>query len=207
MAMIENFDDELSRSDFHGLLAMQRPEVKDAFDVFIKEEAPTLVIEIGTAFGGLALALYHICTPLGIKFITFDPFPNGYSNTLPEQGVDFRTEDIFIPQNKWQHFELKPYFLEEFNSYPSPRMILCDGGNKVAEFNGFAKHLRPGDILMAHDFAMDKKRYLHNLKEGIWAWKEIEHEYIKDSLAKFNLSYYRMTLWENLAWACTKKIL
>lgn len=205
--MIGNFNDELSRSPYgNKFLAMQRPETFEAFDQFIKKEKPKLVVEIGTAYGGLSFALFNACKRYKTKFITYDIIKNASSEELFAEGVDFRVENIFFDGTpSWQEYTLRPAVLAEFDSYKSPRIFLCDGGNKVGEFNAFAKIVRSGDILMAHDFAYNKQHHQKNLNEGIWAWAEILEDDIRYSLQQYQLSYYNMSTWEKLAWACTKK--
>lgn len=206
MSFIGNFDDELSRSVFHNFTAMQRPEVQVVFNEFINKEQPSLVVEIGTAFGGLALALHNICNPLGIKFITYDIQENTSSIEIRKFGVDFRVHNIFETKPSWTEYTLINSALTELNSYPSPRLFLCDGGNKIAEYNAFAKILRPTDILMAHDYAFDDYAGKMNIENNIWAWKEIDDGHINKSMKRYNIEYYQMNIWEKLVWACTRKI-
>lgn len=207
MAMIGNFNDELARSPYGDFLAMQRPEVFDAFNSFIKKEKPSLIVEIGTAFGGLALALHRFCQNHKCKFITYDIYKNSTSSKLTDNNVDFRIEDIFyngIPS--WKEYTIREKVLEEFNSFSPPRIFLCDGGNKIAEYNAFSKIVKPNDIIMAHDFAYDDSHAHRNIKEGIWAWTEIKEQDIKFSMNHYSLEYYQMKTWEKLAWVCTRKI-
>ena len=202
--MIGNFNDENSRSVFHGFLAMQRPEVEQAFKEFIEREKPTLIVEIGTAFGGLAMALHK--NALNAKFITFDIYENSSSHELYNHDVDFRVENIFYPVQTWNEpYRLRSNIKKEFNKYKSPRLFLCDGGSKISEYNCLAKFLRSGDILMAHDFAYNEKFSKINLDEGVWAWSEIMNCNIIDVMQQNSISYYDMRTWEKLAWACTKK--
>lgn len=203
MIFPNGFDDELSRSPYREFLACQRPEVFDAFRTFIEEEKPELIVEIGVAYGGLSLSLFESSSFYNCKFIAYDIVENSTSSKLRRYGVDFRIENIF--NEEYKHFySLKKYFLNEFNSYKGKKLILCDGGNKVGEFNAFAKLLNVGDLLFSHDFSYDQEDYENH---SIWGWNEIMEKDIIDSMNNFHLSYYKMNIWHPLAWVSTKKIL
>lgn len=196
------FDDELSRSFYQDFTACQRPEIFSAFSSFIEKERPSLVVEIGTCYGGLTKSLSDSTKVHSIPFITYDIAENESSERLKKFNVDFRIENIF-QETKVEEYTLKPYFLDYLLSVPSPVMILCDGGNKIGEFNAFAKVLRVGDILMAHDFSYEEEFFTAH---SYWGWMEIQEKDIIGSMRKFHLSYYKMNIWSKLAWVCTKKI-
>ncbi len=199
MIFPNGFNDELSRSPYREFLACQRPEVFDAFRDFIEKETPSLILEMGTAFGGLSLSLFESSSVISCKFITYDIVENSTSSQLRKYGVDFRIENIFNDD-----YSLKESFLEYFDTFKSPRLILCDGGWKIGEFNAFSKVLREGDILMAHDFAYNQEDYDTH---SIWGWNEIMEKDIIESMKQYKLSYYKMNIWHHLAWVSTKKIL
>lgn len=202
MIFPNGFNDELSRSPYKDFMACQRPEVFGQFETFISEEKPSLVVEIGTCYGGLSLSLFETTINLSIPFITYDIAMNDSLERLKERfPIDLRIENIFEETTR-ECYDLKE-FKDFFLSFPSPVLILCDGGNKIGEFNAFAKLLRVGDILMAHDFAYDQKTFE---SDSIWGWKEIEESDISDSMKQYNLYYYRMHIWRKLAWCCVKKL-
>jgi len=202
MIFPNGFNDELSRSPFKEFLACQRPEVFSTFNSFIQDENPSLILEIGTCFGGLSLSLSESSSLINCKFITYDILENLTSIQLRNYGVDFRIENIFIETSR-QCYDFKESFLKEFNSIKGKKIILCDGGNKIGEFNAFAKILDVGDILMAHDFAYSEEFFSSN---SFWGWNEIMEKDIAESMKQFNLSYYKMNTWSKLAWCSVKKI-
>lgn len=199
MIFPNGFDDEKSRSPYREFLACQRPEVFDAFRDFIEKEKPSLILEIGSCYGGLSLSLFESSSFYDCKFITYDIVENSTSSNLRRYGVDFRIENIFHDD-----YSLKESFLEYFETFESPRMILCDGGNKKGEFNAFSKVLRVGDLLFSHDFSYDQEDYDSH---SFWGWNEIMEKDIIESMKQYHLSYYKMNIWHSLAWVSTKKIL
>lgn len=202
MIFPNGFNDELSRSPYREFLACQRPEVFDVFRDFIEKETPNFLLDLGCCYGGLSLSLFESSSLIDCKFITYDIVENSTSSQLRKYGVDFRIENIFIETSK-ECYDFKETFLDEFNSMKGKKLILCDGGNKIGEFNAFSKILNVGDILMAHDFAYSKEFFdSHNY----WGWMEIQEKDIIESMKQFNLSYFKMDIWSKLAWCCVKKI-
>lgn len=197
MIFPNGFDDELSRSPFQEFLACQRPEVFKLFDEFIKQEQPSLIIEIGSCYGGLSKSLYDSSVKHNCKFITFDIVENDTSNQLRKYDIDFRIQNIFNSD----YSIIDPIFIEEIKD--EHLLVLCDGGHKIGEFNAFAKVISPGDILMCHDFSYNQKDFEEH---SFWGWSEIKEENILESIQQNNLYYYNMHLWHQLAWGCFKKL-
>lgn len=197
MIFPNGFDDELSRSPYQEFLACQRPEVFKVFDDFIALENFNTIVELGTCYGGLSKALYDSSKKHNCKFITFDILENDTSNQLRKYDVDFRIQNIF--NSDYSIIDSK--FIEEIKD--EPLLILCDGGYKIGEFNCFSKLLKPGDIIMCHDFSYNQNDFEQN---NYWGWSEIQEQDILESLNLYNLYYYHMHLWHKLAWGCFKKL-
>lgn len=197
MIFPNGFDDELSRSPFQEFLACQRPEVFNTFDKFIEEENFNTIVELGTCYGGLSKALFDISKKHNCKFITFDILENQTSNQLRKYDVDFRIHNIFNSD----YSIIDPIFIEEIKD--DQLLILCDGGYKIGEFNCFSKLLKPGDVIMAHDFSYSEEFFKNH---SFWGWNEIMEKDILKSINEFNLYYYKMHLWSKMAWCCFKKL-
>lgn len=196
MIFPNGFNDELSRSPYHNFLACQRPEVFEQFKSFIKNNKPSLILEIGTCFGGLSKCLFDISQESNCKFITLDICSNITSEQLFKYNIDYRIKDIF---NNYTSLDLE-FFSEIQNEQ---LLILCDGGNKIKEFQLLSEHLKPNDIIMCHDFSYDEADFKDHT---FWGWSEIQEKDIIKYCSKYNLYYYMMHEWHSLAWGCFKKL-
>lgn len=106
---------------------------------------PQRVIEIGSYNGGFALALAFAGWTAGITVYSYDVME------APKQ--EWRDLARFLQV----HFLLGNCFgleeeIRQLVQQPGVTFLLCDGGNKAREFNTFAKYLRPGDVIAAHDY-------------------------------------------------------
>lgn len=200
MIFPNGFNDELSRSYYKNFLACQRPETFEIFSDFIQKENPSLIIEIGSCFGGLSYFLYDISQKINAKFITFDIIKNDSLLLLEKQehDIDIRIENIFD-----KNYTLLPEYVNYIQSFPSPVLILCDGGNKKEEYKAFSRILRKGDLLMAHDFSYNQETFELS---SIWGWKEIDENDIINSMRDNIFYYYEMSVFSQIAWVCTKKL-
>lgn len=52
-------------------------------------------------------------------------------------------------------------------------MILCDGGDKPAELRQMAQVAKPGDLILAHDYASDRDHFQRAMLGKHWDWCEI----------------------------------
>lgn len=66
-------------------------------------------------------------------------------------------------------------------------VLFVDGGNKKIEFNCLAEYIKPGDIILAHDYVCTKEEFINDYKDKIWDWGEITEEGIEESCKKYNL--------------------
>ena len=67
-------------------------------------------------------------------------------------------------------------------------LVLCDGGNKIDEFNLFSNHLKTNDVIMAHDFALNKDVFDKNIKGKVWDYLECSQSQIEGSIKRNNLA-------------------
>lgn len=105
---------------------------------------PTRVIEIGSYSGALAIALGLHCRAIGARMVSYDV--NRTSESLDPiakaLGVEFRTASCWDAEA-----ELAALIGEAGTTF-----VLCDGGNKPRELATFARYLKPGDVIGAHDY-------------------------------------------------------
>jgi cephalosporin hydroxylase len=195
----EHIEDPLSRSSYKGLGLQQRRETVDVFPKLIKNILPKRVIEIGTGMGGLSFLIHDNIKTFG-ELYTFDTHARHTCEVLLKEGVKFQTENIFI-ESDWNCYNIKEEWKSKLTI--SPKIIVCDGGNKKAEFNGLAKFLNSGDVIMLHDYSTDQGSF-ETLK--VWNWLECQYSDIKETCEQYNLQPYMHEEFLNVAWGCFRKI-
>ena len=110
-------------------------------------------------------------------------------------GIDVRIENIFYNDYK----NLKQEIID-FIKQDGTTLVLCDGGNKVAEFNLISKFLKVGDIIMAHDYAYDRETFNNKINLKLWNWFEISEKDIEQSCIDNNLIDIDRELFEKAVW-------
>jgi cephalosporin hydroxylase len=193
-------DDILTRSSYKGMCLQQRQEVLDIFPTLIKNILPKRIIEVGTGHGGLTMFLKDLLSNDG-EIYSFDIIETEFHKPLKEGGVILNYKNIFKDEVKdWNCYELKNEWEYLFNI--TPKIVICDGGHKKGEFNGLAKFLSKGDIIMLHDYSTDKESF-NSL--NVWNWLECQYSDIKASCEEFNLQPFMHTEFLNVAWGCFQK--
>jgi len=157
---------EAGHFDYQGRWLQQHSAFFEWFEIFMIEEEEARgpihrIIEIGTGAGGLAKYLGNTWTGKAIH--TFDlqapSVPIGLSNVTQHIGdCDGTTNDalceLLLPSDK-------------------RCLVLCDGGNKLAELSRYAPHLKVGvDVIAAHD-CVDPEA-----GDFDWAWREFTLEQV-----------------------------
>jgi cephalosporin hydroxylase len=105
------------------------------------------VLEIGVEHGGLAawLAAYcratNTCAYLGID-ITLNALAPFVRETI---GM------MLLEKDAWSETTVAEV-AELLAVAPAPALIICDGGDKPKELHLYAPLLRPGDVLIGHDY-------------------------------------------------------
>jgi hypothetical protein len=153
------------------LFAMQSPLAVDAFrslrDICNRLDQPfSRAIELGTAWGGLALFLRQLFEPAEVW--TYDIHANpSRDRLLQNRGVVVRVADIFS----------EPAFSEiiQHMTGAGRTLLLCDGGDKRREFDTFAAYLKHGDMVMIHDYAISRLYFVEELQEEHWRWCEVTY--------------------------------
>jgi hypothetical protein len=185
-----------------GTKIQQNPNTLKVFnDFFEKNKDIELVIEIGTAWGGLSMHLQDNCNKISAKFITYDIAVGRKEmlNNNPEfskRNIDMRVCDIFLEESIK---EIKDLIINSNRT-----LILCDGGDKIREFNIISDFLKSGDIIMAHDYAPNVDIFEKEYKDKIWNWHEIKDQDIEHSVSSNGLKKYYPDF-EKVAWVCKIK--
>lgn len=160
----------------------------------LDELKPTVIIEIGTLKGGLTMLLVD-AKPAATKVVSFDIVDHRSSQAC---GTDFEfcQKDCFSAEGL--------ALIKDLIAVGAPALVLCDGGDKPKEFNAFAPLLKPGDVIMAHDYHRDRERY-EQIGKFCWQWWEIKYADIRATVEAQGLQPYRDEHLSPVAWACFKK--
>ena len=170
----------------HGL--SQNYLAYGVWNYIILTEKPDIVIEIGTSVGGFSCLLGRTCQTLEIPFITYDIRPINNPD-FQSHGVIFRNIDVLSDDG-----------INEIEQRLARRaVLLCDGGNKIKEFNTFGSMLSSGSIIAAHDFIDGNDGMLS------WAWSEVNIPAISKCVDDNQLVRYKPEWLTNAAWLAYKK--
>lgn len=208
--------------NYKGIPLQQSPSYTEIFKNFLTKQQFTHILEIGTGSGGFTMFLRD--TLPFTKILTFDIEPKPDHDKLKAKSVDVRISQVFdeaINNTDWDicykqvdaetiNNSVTPKLIDQsvvsFLSEPGKKLILCDGGHKVGEFNCLAPYLKKGDFIMAHDYADTYDRYDTFLKGKYWDWCEIEEKYIAKVSEENNLVFYNQIVFEPIAWVCKTKL-
>ena len=187
-----NWNHQWAGGVYKGIFTQQNKNFYPAFEKLFAQENITRVLEIGTASGGLTLALTDITD---VNIVTYDIIETRHADRLRENGVDVRVMDAFADLDR----------IFEYIQSDGQTLVLCDGGNKPAEFNLLSRILKTDDIIMAHDYVIDNEYYDAYVKNNVWRWCEIKYKDISISVDKYGLSPLMAEEFQEAAWACFKK--
>lgn len=95
--------------------------------------------------------------------------------------------------------------ITEYIQQQGTTLVLCDGGNKITEFNTIAPLIKSGDFIMAHDYISTQENFENNFKNKIWNWCEIEDKDISNISKQENLVPYNQEAFSKVVWVCKTK--
>jgi hypothetical protein len=162
-----------------GALIQQHPDIKKFMTRLLLETSPSLIIEIGTSFGGLAVILSEIIEEHNLSTVIHSYDPNtrqGLFDTVQEYGFQFFEKGVKDPS-------VDKEITQKIQNTPGRVLLLCDGGDKSWEFNTFAASLKPGDIIGGHDYADDDEDFELRVKGKLWNWLELVYNQVAESIA------------------------
>ena len=116
-------------------------------------------------------------------------------------GVELNVENIFF--NEYTSTSDK-YI--NFIKQDGLTIVFCDGGDKVKEFNLLSDFIKVGDIIMAHDFAVDRNYFDQYIYKKVWNWLEITESDIKSACDRNNLVDYNTEIFHKVVWGVKQKV-
>jgi len=191
-----------SISTYKGWGAQQNYNTFEVFYNFMKEVKPKRILEIGTSLGGFTQFLQYSLNELNLnsKILSLDIHRLKWYDEIINMGVDVRIENIFLDNFKDIPQEYKDFINEEGTT-----VILCDGGDKIREFNLLSNFMKKGDYILAHDYAYDKELFEKEINKKIWNWHEISETDIKEACERNNLTDFNREIFQSVVWVCKIK--
>ena len=197
-----NLEHNDSISTYNGWAAQQNYKAFEDFHNFIQNVKPKRILEIGTSIGGFTQFLKYTCDnlELGTHIISLDIHEKHWYSNIIEMGVDLRLENIFL-----DNFQDIPQEYKDFIQGDGVTIVLCDGGDKVREFNLLSKFLKRGDYILGHDYAFNRQVFEESVYQKIWNWHELSESDILSCSQENNLVDYNREIFESVVWVCKKK--
>jgi len=197
-----NLEHNDSISTYNGWAAQQNYKAFEVFHNFIQSVKPKKILEIGTSIGGFTQFLKYTCDNLGLDthIISLDIHEKHWYSDIIEMGVDLRLENIFL-----NNFEDVPQEYKDFIQGDGVTIVLCDGGDKVREFNLLSKFLKRGDYILGHDYAFNRQVFEESVYQKVWNWHELSESDILNCSQENNLVDYNREIFESVVWVCKKK--
>jgi cephalosporin hydroxylase len=207
-----NFNDEITKkvnlimndglSSYMGMASQQNHNVYEVFYNFLNEIKPKRIIEIGTALGGFTQFLKKVSneSQLDINILSYDIHEMTWYRDMIQNGIDVRVENIF--DSNYQSVKQE---VIDFIQQDGVTLVLCDGGNKVGEFNILSDYIKEGDFIMAHDYVDTRENFNENYYEKIWNWHEISESDIDRACERNNLKSYNKEIFDSVIWVCKIK--
>ena len=177
---------------YKGIFTQQNKNFYPAFEKLIAQENIVRVLEIGTATGGFIRAVRDLTDA---EIITYDVLETKHKTTLEENNISVNVKSVF------EDYDV----VEDYISGKGQVLVLCDGGNKIKEFDVFSKLLKSGDIIMAHDYSRDEDLFQAYIKNHVWRWCEIQYKDIAMAVETNNLEPVLTEEFQEAVWTCWKK--
>ncbi len=149
---------------------------------------PERIVEYGTAMGGLTRCFGRWAFLTDAKVLSIDSSVSGYATM-----EDFPKHKALMEQLPIELLDMNEYNQECYDRVQDftkdhKALFFTDGGNKPAEFRWCARILKPGDLLVTHDYGMTQKELDDVTLPGFW--KETGHireEQAQRVIDEFNL--------------------
>jgi hypothetical protein len=181
---------------YRGVRCSQSPRVFASLDTLhaaLPDASKALmIVEIGTLYGAFTRVLRDHDISNAATIHTFDIVVDG---TIID-GVHHHMGDVFK-----QHRRTSIDLIQS----PGRCIVLCDGGDKVREFSTFSAFLKPGDLILAHDYVISPKIIGTSAAAPRWTGYEVTYDDIKDAIVNNGLEPFVADEMQRAMWACYVK--
>ena len=197
-----NLENNDGLSSYSNMACQQNHNVFGVFYDFLNDVKPKQILEIGTALGGFTSFLKKVIDELNLetKIVSYDINNMNWYKDMIDQGIDVRVENVFNDNYTTVKQEVIDYINQD-----GITIVLCDGGNKVGEFNLLSNYIKNGDFIMAHDYADNRENFDLNYYGKIWNWHEISDNDINNSCIQNKLKSYNKEIFDSVVWVCKTK--
>lgn len=192
---------------YKGIMLQQHEDYQTVFSKLLETTKPARILEIGTGAGGLTLFLRDKLNEIGLKetyILSYDVNTTNFdSNVHDLTNLELSKENLFGGGNEFileRKDLIEPYIKSE-----GLTIVLCDGGNKIKEFNQISPLLKSGDIIMAHDYCDNRELFESDYKDKIWNWCEIQQNDIQKTCDQENLEDFMKEDFNKIVWVCKIK--
>jgi len=194
---------------YKDTIISQNPNVAGPFKTLFETIKPNQILEVGTSHGGLTLLLRDLLDESGLsecQLTSYDVLD--FQRYGLDKAINEGAKINFILKNVFNHQYNDLVEIDEIVNYikqSGPTIVLCDGGSKKNEFKILSKFLKPGDIIMAHDYAANQQYFEENIKDKIWNWLEIQDSDIQEASDENGLTSFQQDNFINVVWVCKIK--
>lgn len=177
-------------TSYAGVRCQQNIHAFTAFRAFFQAETFPLIIELGSGSGAFTQFLAAETAAQVFSWNLHVP------NWPPRERLEYRKGDVFSLN--------VAYEVAQLVAASERALILCDDGNKPAEFAKYAPLLRPGDVIMVHDYASSREQFDADMRGRHWDWLECTDADLRGPIAD-GLEPYCPGLFALAAWGCFRK--
>jgi len=171
---------------YKGVHISHPKEIGPVFEKFLKDF--DTIIEIGTYVGGLTIWMRD---KTNAKILTYDlinPSQRTDTDVIPDVNNVFKSNNIDFFLGSC--FDMEAKIADQIKK-GKRCLLLCDGGDKIKEFQTFSKHLKPSDVIMAHDYAETGVEFDQHASRLGWKFDyEIAIDHIEDLIKEQELKKY-----------------
>lgn len=159
-----------------------------AWSYAMEKLPPMRIVELGSYNGGFIICLGLHAKLIGCRVYSWDVCKcptEGWGVIAEFLNVKFFQADVFANEAA----------VARLITMPGCTYLLCDNGNKIQEFNTFAKYLKPGDVIGGHDYATEYWK----------AGSEINVESVAASVAEHKLQRWMPEVFDLAGWLVYRK--
>lgn len=205
---------------FFGCYMQQTPRAVMSFNRLLNSFSFDTIIELGTHDGGLSslFALYCLGSRMGVgaetpNEPTFYKASSHHKSPKTFHTYDCTIRDVLRMEMLKQmgtvferlDFLNVPASIERISAVIRNGrrvLLLCDGGNKLREFDLYAPSLKPGDIIMLHDWALNEAAFESIKARNVWHGCEVMWSDMRDRCARLAIRPAFNEEFDESMWFC-----